>query len=183
MGARGPADASRWINVDAEHVYHVQGGELGDLVEVQPEYAHIIHVQGEIRKAPRVVPIRALRPLGGSPAPEEPPFETGLVDQVGFARCCPLSDVEPLDLMEVPSTSIREEFVAKARELWVEEAGSPKMGAQPLPPLVNCDNVREFLKAAQAECHELRLVLLQKRAELDPEMDLKRKTGPRYGPV
>ena len=51
------------------------------------------------------------------------------------------------------------------------------MGAQPLPPLVNCDNVREFLKAAQAECHELRLVLLQKRAELDPERVLKRKTG------
>ena len=147
--------------MEGEHVYHVQQGELGDVVEVQPEYAHTIPVKGDIRKAPRVVPIRALRPLGGSPASEEPPFGTGLVEQVGFARCCPLADVEPLTLMVVPSTSIREELVAKARELWREETGSPKMGAQSLPPLVNCDNVREFLKAAQAECHELRLVLLK----------------------
>ena len=130
---------------------------------MQPEYAQVLPVQGNIRKAPQVVPIRALRPLGGPPASEEPPFETGIVDQVGFARCCPLAVVEPLTLMEVPSTSAREEIVAKARELWVEEAGSPKMGTRPLPSLVNCDNVREFLKAAQEECHELRLVLLQKR--------------------
>ncbi len=24
--ARGPSDASRWINTDAEHIYHVQRG-------------------------------------------------------------------------------------------------------------------------------------------------------------
>ena len=51
------------------------------------------------------------------------------------------------------------------------------MGAQPLPPLVDCGNVREFLKAAQEDCPELRPLLLQKRVELDPEKVVKRKTG------
>ena len=80
-------------------------------------------------------------------------------------------------LGRVPSTEAREELVAKTRMLWKEETASPKMGVQPLPSMIDCSNVREFLKEAQAECPELKPILQQKRAELDPERELKRKTG------
>ena len=118
---------------------------------VRRDTAHWRRVKGEVRSAPKVEPVCALRALGGSPVSEEPPSSSRAADQLGFVLGCPLSDVEPMNLRKVPSTGAREELVAKTRVLWKEETGSPKMGVQPLPPIVDCSNVREFLKGAQAE--------------------------------
>ena len=103
-------------------------------MRVRPDTAHWRRVKGEIRSAPRVEPIGALQAYGGSPVSEEPPTSSAAADQVGFVLCCPLSDVEPMRLCKVPSTSVREELVAKTRVLWKEETASQKMGVQPLPP-------------------------------------------------
>ena len=46
-----------------------------------------------------------------------------------------------------------------------------------MPDLVNCDNVREFLRQAQLGSGEFRPIIDQLRAELDPEGVKKRRTG------
>ena len=50
-------------------------------------------------------------------------------------------------------------------------------GTYPLPPLIDCDNVRLFLRQAQEQSREFGPIMRQLRDELDPEMATKRKTG------
>ena len=58
----------------------------------------------------------------------------------------PISDVEPFNRARIPDSRTREVLASKAKEMWIEEARPEKMGVQPLPELVDCDNVREFLR-------------------------------------
>ena len=94
-----------------------------------------------------------------------------------FRLAWPISDVEPFNRSKIPDTRTREALALKAKELWIEEARPEKMGVQPLPDLVDCDNVREFLRRAQLDSGEFRPVIDQLRAGLDPEGVRKRKTG------
>ena len=47
-GARGPSDASRWIDSTGEHVYHMQGLRPGELVRVDPSRAYVREVEGAL---------------------------------------------------------------------------------------------------------------------------------------
>ena len=76
----------------------------------------------------------------------------------------------------------KEALVAEAKKLWLEEARAPPKdpqhrGTYPLPPLIDCDNVRLFLRDAQEKSKEFGPIIDQLREDLDPEQYTKRKTG------
>ena len=50
-------------------------------------------------------------------------------------------------------------------------------GTCDLPPLVDCGNVKQFLKEAQSHSREFMAIMEQKSMELDPEQHAKRRTG------
>ena len=89
----------------------------------------------------------------------------------------PISDVEPLNRSRTTDRLSRDHLARQAKELWAEEARPDQLGVQPLPQLVDCDNVREFLRRAQMDSGEFRPVMDQLRAALDPERVKKRSTG------
>ncbi|MEC8021486.1 MAG: integrase zinc binding domain-containing protein, partial [Pseudomonadota bacterium] len=130
------------------------------------------------RKPVVKIPAPRVETLGASLVTSEVP-EVPLegASGAGFDLAFPLADVEPGYLRKVPSTMQREYLAKKARELWDEEVKVKKMGAQPLPPMVDCDNIRGLLKQAQESSKETKVVMEQLRIELDPESARKRTTG------
>ena len=60
----------------------------------------------------------------------------------------------------------KEALVAQAKKLWLEETRAPPSdpghkGTYPLPPLIDCDNVRLFLRHAQEQCREFGPIVRQ----------------------
>ena len=157
-------------------MYHVVGLEPGERAVADPSRAYIREVQGAIIRPPVAAPPEQEEARRLCPVTEHSPVDLSSFEGAEgdggvepFRLAWPISDVEPFNRSKIPDTRSREALALKAKELWIEEARPEKMGVQPLPDLVDCDNVREFLRRAQLDSGEFRPVIDQLRAGLDPE--------------